>query len=152
MAGGAQPCNVNWWVAQAATLTVDNGASTPFQGNLLAGAAATATGTAGAPTALTVTGRIWAAAGITVKNSTINGYASAIAVPGPRCKQGEDENSDQSKDSEDLSATVNDAAETSDQSGRDSKDENSKQDGDHGKKGCDSHDSEKDQSGKDTGD
>jgi hypothetical protein len=39
MTGGAQPCNVYWWVAEAATLTTSN-----FQGTLLAGAATTFTG------------------------------------------------------------------------------------------------------------
>jgi hypothetical protein len=39
MAGGAQACNVNWWVAQAATLTTSN-----FQGTILAGADITVTG------------------------------------------------------------------------------------------------------------
>ncbi len=39
MAGGGQPCNVYWWVSQAATLTASN-----FQGTILAGAAITVTG------------------------------------------------------------------------------------------------------------
>jgi hypothetical protein len=39
MAGGGQACNVNWWVAQAATLTTSN-----FQGTILAGADITVTG------------------------------------------------------------------------------------------------------------
>jgi len=39
MAGNGNPCNVYWWVAQAATLTASN-----FQGTILAGAAITVTG------------------------------------------------------------------------------------------------------------
>ena len=39
MAGGAQACNVTWWVAQAVTMT-----TSAFQGNSLAGAAITFTG------------------------------------------------------------------------------------------------------------
>jgi hypothetical protein len=39
MAGGGQPCNMYWWVAQAATLTTSN-----FLGTILAGAAITVTG------------------------------------------------------------------------------------------------------------
>jgi hypothetical protein len=39
MAGGAQACNVNWWVAQGATMTTSN-----FQGTILAGADITVTG------------------------------------------------------------------------------------------------------------
>jgi hypothetical protein len=149
MAGGGQPCNVNWWVAQAATLTVDNGASTPFQGNILAGAAATATGTVGAPTALTLTGRVWAGAGVTVKNSTIVGCASAITVPKTKCKSGtsndEDKDSDKSKDATDGHESVKSASRgDSDRSHDDGKD-----DGDHGSKGCDSdssHHGDKDRS------
>jgi len=39
MAGGGQPCNVYWWVAEAVTMTTSN-----FQGSILAGAATTFTG------------------------------------------------------------------------------------------------------------
>jgi len=39
MAGGAQQCNVTWWVAEAATMTTSN-----FVGTILAGAAITLTG------------------------------------------------------------------------------------------------------------
>jgi hypothetical protein len=39
MAGGAQPCNVYWRVAEATTMT-----ASAFQGNILAGAATTFTG------------------------------------------------------------------------------------------------------------
>lgn len=39
MTGGAQPCNVYWWVAEAVTMTTSN-----FQGTILAGAATTFTG------------------------------------------------------------------------------------------------------------
>jgi hypothetical protein len=153
MAGGAQPCNVNWWVAQAATLTVDNGASTPFSGNILAGAAAKATGTATATSALTLTGRVWARAGVTVTDSTIVGCASAIPVPKTKCKSGtgngEDENADQSKDTAEQSKDTGDSnksasttAGASQSSSGDSKDGNGKHDNDEGNKsGCDSDNS-----------
>ena len=39
MTGSGAPCNVNWWVADAATMTTST-----FQGNILAGAAITFTG------------------------------------------------------------------------------------------------------------
>ncbi|MEO8342268.1 MAG: ice-binding family protein [Gallionella sp.] len=45
MSGGGDPCNVYWWVAEAATMTTSS-----FQGNILAGAAITLTGLAGTPT------------------------------------------------------------------------------------------------------
>jgi hypothetical protein len=56
MAGGGLPCNVNWWVAQAATMTDSN-----FIGTILAGAAITLTrgtfsGNALAKAAVTITG------------------------------------------------------------------------------------------------
>jgi len=101
MAGG-NACNVNWWVAAAATLT-SGAAPMPFSGNILAGAGATVTGTSGSTSLLTLKGRVWAGAGVTVTDSTINGCASAISVPKTKCKSGTstdtDENADQSKDS-----------------------------------------------------
>ena len=56
MAGGGNPCNVTWWVAQAATMTDSN-----FIGTILAGAAITLTrgtfhGDALAKAAVTITG------------------------------------------------------------------------------------------------
>jgi len=56
MAGGGTPCNVNWWVAQAATMT-----DSQFVGTILAGAAITLkrgtfSGNALAGDAVTVTG------------------------------------------------------------------------------------------------
>lgn len=157
MAGGGNACNVNWWVADGATLTVDNGSPTgpptPFSGNILAGAAATVTGTVGATSALTLTGRVWAGAGVTVTDSTIVGCASAITVPKTKCKSGtgngEDENADQSKDTAEQSKdtgnsnkSVSTTAGASQSSNGDSKDGNGKQDNDKGNKsGCDSDNS-----------
>ena len=51
MAGGAQQCNVTWWVSQAATMT-----TSAFVGNILAGAAITMTGPG------TTYGNVWAGA------------------------------------------------------------------------------------------
>ena len=50
LAGGAQACNVTWWVDAAATMT-----TSAFQGNILAGAAITTTGG-------TLNGNAWAGA------------------------------------------------------------------------------------------
>ena len=147
MSGGGQPCNVNWWVAQAATLTVNNGAtvpSTPFSGNILAGAGATITGTSGFTSALTLTGRVWAGAGVTVTDSTIVGCASAITVPKTKCKSGTsndtDENAEQSKD------TAGNNKSASSSSNGDNNGKNSKGNGDKGTKGCDSENSKHDNS------
>ena len=64
MAGGGNPCNVTWWVAQAVTMTTSN-----FNGTILAGAAITATvGTAGA-----FNGRALAKAAVTLTGGTLNG-------------------------------------------------------------------------------
>src|ERR1035437_9457509 len=51
MKNGGQPCNVYWWVAQAATITRGD-----FNGTILAGAAITITGLAGTPTTTTFNG------------------------------------------------------------------------------------------------
>jgi hypothetical protein len=140
MAGGGQPCNVNWWVAQAATLTVTTTASTPFQGNILAGAAATVTGTASASSALTLTGRVWARAGVTVTDANIVGCAAGVGIPVPKtkCKPGtstdEDENTDKSKDEGDSHQ-----AKTSAKHAKHGDD-----DREHGRKHCDSDDSDDD--------
>src|SRR5439155_709264 len=64
MAGGGNPCNVTWWIAQAVTMTTSN-----FSGTILAGAAITATvGTAGA-----FNGRALAKAAVTLTGGTLNG-------------------------------------------------------------------------------
>jgi hypothetical protein len=88
LAGGAQACNVTWWVSQAATLTDSN-----FQGTILAGADITVTrgtfngdvfaggrGTTSLPTgAVTLTG------------TTLAGCEASTPVPTPpraKCNQG----------------------------------------------------------------
>jgi Ice-binding-like len=61
MLGGGQPCNVDWWVAQAATMTDSH-----FLGTILAGAAITITRG-------TFTGDALATAAVTMKNTTLVG-------------------------------------------------------------------------------
>jgi hypothetical protein len=63
LANGRQPCNVFWWVAQAATMTNSN-----FVGTILAGAAITSTG---GPTEGTFVGRAMAKAGVTLTGTTV---------------------------------------------------------------------------------
>ena len=69
MAGGGQPCNVTWWVAQAATMTTSG-----FQGNILAGAAITITG---GP----INGNLWAGASgvgdVSTTGSVVTGCAGS---------------------------------------------------------------------------
>jgi hypothetical protein len=69
MANGGQPCNVTWWVAQAATMTTSG-----FQGNILAGAAITITG---GP----INGNLWAGASgtgdVTTTGSVVTGCAGS---------------------------------------------------------------------------
>jgi hypothetical protein len=87
-AGGAQACNVTWWVSQAATLTDSN-----FQGTILAGADITVTrGTfngdvlaGGSGTAILPTGAV------TLTGTTLAGCEASGSVPTPprgRCNQG----------------------------------------------------------------
>ena len=61
MAGGAQQCNVTWWVAEAATMTDAN-----FVGSILAGAAITLTRG-------TFDGNIWSKADVTITGTTLTG-------------------------------------------------------------------------------
>lgn len=66
MANNGDPCNVNWWVAQASTMTTSG-----FQGNILAGAAITLTGLAGTTTPFN--GDILAKAAVTMTDVTVTG-------------------------------------------------------------------------------
>jgi hypothetical protein len=59
MAGGAQACNVTWWVDAATTMT-----TSAFQGNVLAGAAITMT-------ASTAHGNAWSKADVTFTEGTV---------------------------------------------------------------------------------
>jgi hypothetical protein len=80
MAGLGNPCNVTWWVAQAATIKdVDAGVSHPFVGTILAGADITTTGGAGAPTntnRLSFTGNAFAKAAVTMTDTNLTGCAA----------------------------------------------------------------------------
>jgi hypothetical protein len=92
MAGGGQPCNVTWWVAQAATMTNSN-----FVGTILAGAAITSTGgTLGG----TLVGRAWAKADVTSTGTAVTNTCSASGPPtctGKKCKC-QDKHSDECDD------------------------------------------------------
>ena len=76
LAGGAQACNVTWWVDAAATMT-----TSAFQGNILAGAAITMTGG-------TFNGKAWAGAD-GVGDVTITGTA-LVGCEGQGRGQGHD--------------------------------------------------------------
>jgi Ice-binding-like len=78
-ANGAQPCNVNWWVAQAATMT-----TSAFQGNILAGAAITMTGGS-------FSGNAWSKADVTNTGTAFVGCGgSAATTPPPSCQVSSD--------------------------------------------------------------
>lgn len=84
MAGGAQACNVTWWVAEAATVTMTG---TSFQGSILAGAAITLTGG-------TFLGNVWSKADVTVTGTSITGCASVViggGGGGGGCEDGDDD-------------------------------------------------------------
>ena len=85
------PCNVFWWVGAAATLTVDDAVSTPFQGTILGAGAISLTGVAGDPSALTLTGHVWATTAVAITNSTIVGCTGGRGHEGKakeHCNQG----------------------------------------------------------------
>ncbi len=77
LTNGAQPCNVYWWVAEAATMTDSN-----FVGTILAGAAITLTGG-------TFNGDAYAKAAVTMTGATVTScVGSASNPPHLRCNQG----------------------------------------------------------------
>jgi hypothetical protein len=59
MAGGASPCNVQWWVRQAASMTTSN-----FKGHILAGAGVSFTGG-------TYRGNAWSQEDVTVTGTDV---------------------------------------------------------------------------------
>jgi hypothetical protein len=73
MAGGGQPCNVYWWIAEAATMTTTTGTTVGFKGTILAGAAITITGKAGTPTTTSFNGDALAKAAVTLKDVNLTG-------------------------------------------------------------------------------
>jgi hypothetical protein len=73
LAGGAQACNVTWWVSQAVTISTTLTPGSAFQGNILAGAAITLTRGS-------LNGNAWAGAkadatGVRVGDVTVTGTA-----------------------------------------------------------------------------
>jgi hypothetical protein len=83
MSGGADPCNVTWWVAEAATMTTSN-----FIGTILAGAGITVTsGGVG-----TFDGRALGKAGVTITGGTLTGCTGGSLGGGgtvkAKCNQG----------------------------------------------------------------
>ncbi len=79
LAGGAQACNVTWWVDAAATMT-----TSAFQGNILAGAAITFTGG-------TLNGNAWAGAdGVGDVTFTGTAVVGCDAAGAPICRVSKD--------------------------------------------------------------
>lgn len=80
MSGGAQPCNVTWWVAEAATMTDAN-----FIGTILAGAAITLTRG-------TFAGNIYSKADVTITGTALVGCDGSSSNSGNgkkgKCNQG----------------------------------------------------------------
>jgi hypothetical protein len=80
MAGGAQPCNVTWWVAEAATMTDSH-----FIGTILAGAAITLTRGV-------FDGNAYSKADVTITGTAVTGCAGGAGNGGhhDKCDKGED--------------------------------------------------------------
>ena len=78
MDGGALPCNVTWWVAQAATLTDSH-----FIGTIMAGAAITLTRG-------TFAGNVWSKADVTITGASLVGCNAGSTSPSGKgkCNQG----------------------------------------------------------------
>ena len=81
MANGGDPCNVSWWVAEAATMTTSG-----FQGDILTGAAITLSGLAGSATPFN--GDILAKAAVTMTNVTVTGCNANGGGNGNQCDNG----------------------------------------------------------------
>lgn len=81
MTNGGQPCNVTWWVAEAATMTTSS-----FQGTILAGAAITVTGLAGTTTPFN--GNALAKAAVTLTDVTLASCGTTAVTPLKHCNQG----------------------------------------------------------------
>ena len=89
MAGNGQPCNVYWWVAQAATMTTTTLTTSGFQGTILAGAAITVTGLAGAPATTLFNGDALAKAAVTLTDVVVTScQASGGGNSQSKCNQG----------------------------------------------------------------
>lgn len=84
LTNGAQPCNVSWWVAEAATLTTSG-----FQGTILAGAAITMTGLTEEPIA-PFNGNALSKAAVTLTNVVMTACKASGGPGGSRakCNQG----------------------------------------------------------------
>jgi hypothetical protein len=82
MVNGGDACNVNWWVADAATITRGD-----FKGNIYAGAAITITGVG--PTS-PFHGRAMANAAVTLTNSEFKGCLGEQGIPVVEDKTSED--------------------------------------------------------------
>ena len=76
MEGGGVPCNVYWWVAEAATMTTSN-----FNGTILAGAAITVTGG-------TFNGDALAKAAVTLTDATVSSCQATGGNGRGKCNQG----------------------------------------------------------------
>jgi hypothetical protein len=76
MEGGGTPCNMYWWVSEAATMT-----DSAFQGTILAGAAITITRG-------TFNGDALAQAAVTMTGATVNGCEQTGQPVRSRCNQG----------------------------------------------------------------
>jgi hypothetical protein len=77
MAGGASPCNVTWWVAQAATLT-----DSTFVGTITAGAAITLTRG-------TLEGRTFAQNDVTITGTALTGCTDGSLGGEDDCERGD---------------------------------------------------------------
>jgi hypothetical protein len=99
LAGGAQACNVTWWVSQAATISTTTIPGTIFQGNILAGAAITTTRGS-------LNGNAWAGAkadvtGVRVGDVTVTGTAIVGCKSSSGNGNGDGDDDDDDKDHHD---------------------------------------------------
>src|ERR1051326_1848793 len=122
---GGQPCNVFWWVKDAATLTTSN-----VQGVILAGAAITVTGG-------TLGGDVLATAAVTLTGTQINGCqptGGTVPPPPGKCVQ-EDDGKDKDKDHDNKDKDHDNKDKDHDNKDKDHDNKDKDHDKDKGKKG-----------------
>jgi Ice-binding-like len=133
MAGGADPCNVTWWVAEAATMTDSN-----MQGNILAGAAITSTRG-------TLNGNAWSKADVTITGTAVTGCANVNNVNdednNDQCVSRDKNKESDDKDSSSRHDDINSSSEDKSMKADKGKNEDKSMGNDNEHKGCEMVDS-----------
>jgi len=105
MAGGAQPCNVYWWVAEAVTMT-----NSALKGNILAGGGGGSITLTGG----TLAGRALANVAVTMTDASLIGCSASGAPLSLSCKGKDHDGDDEDKDHKKCNQGVGNGSEDCD--------------------------------------